>query len=62
MVPYVRGHRNAADTGYLPIYEIGAQADVNVAQLILNISYARVVEAVKWWGLAADAAAASDAA
>jgi hypothetical protein len=60
MVPYVRGHRNAADTGYLPIYEIGAQADVNVAQLILNISYARVVEAVKWGGLAA--ALASDAA
>jgi hypothetical protein len=25
LVPYVKGHRYAADRGYLPIYEIGAR-------------------------------------
>jgi hypothetical protein len=37
MVPYVKGHRYASERGYLPIYEIGGRADVNVAQLVLNV-------------------------
>jgi hypothetical protein len=46
MVPYVKGHRYAADRGYLPIYEIGARADVNVAQLLLNVSFAALIGAL----------------
>jgi hypothetical protein len=46
IVPYVKGHRYAAERGYLPIYEIGARADVNVAQLILNVSFAALIGAL----------------
>jgi hypothetical protein len=46
VVPYVKGHGYAADRGYLPIYEIGARADVNVAQLLLNVSFAALIGAL----------------
>ncbi len=46
MGPYGSGHRYAADRGYLPIYEIGARADVNVAQLVLNVLFAALVGAL----------------
>jgi hypothetical protein len=46
MVPYVKGHRYALERGYLPIYEIGGRADVNVAQLLLNVSFAALVGAL----------------
>jgi hypothetical protein len=46
MVPYVKGHRYASERGYLPIYEIGGRADVNVAQLVLNVSFAALIGAL----------------
>jgi len=36
----------AGDPGYLPIYEIGGKADVNVAQLVLNVSFAALAGAL----------------
>lgn len=45
MVPYVTRGR-AGGHGYLPIYEIGGKADVNVAQLVLNVSFAALAGAL----------------
>jgi hypothetical protein len=45
MVPYVTRGR-AGYHGYLPIYEIGGKADVNVAQLVLNVSFAALAGAL----------------
>ena len=43
VVPYVNGPYGR---GYLPIYEIGGKANVNVAQLVLNISFAALAGAL----------------
>jgi hypothetical protein len=50
MVPYVNqvkhGRGQFIERGYLPIYKIGGVADVNVPQLVLNVSFAVLLGAL----------------